>query len=287
LKELNFLQGLENASQVFTATWKDPEKEKKDPRYFVVVEEPDRVLVFWGTKKVHDTLAPELWPGIYRQRIEIQENSFKRMIDHGALNTNYGRKRIMAPDRHHQRKQEKLEEKLEKAKEEVEKKESEVEAQREKVCESIEKEHKKRLTQRQRGLEEKEEKLNQAKQKEETIQQQIEEIGPQGERADRDFRKQKIMTFRTLLLENELNAFMIALWGYLTEKVSLESILSMLFERSGTRIETSCEIIYLVNPEGLSLPYQRKLSAVVKGLNAMAFTHRGKPVRVCLRRAPP
>ena len=36
-------------------------------------------------------------------------------------------------------------------------------------------------------------------------------IGPPRERADRDFSKQKIMTVRTLLLENALMAFMVVL----------------------------------------------------------------------------
>jgi len=36
-------------------------------------------------------------------------------------------------------------------------------------------------------------------------------LGPAGQRADRDFRKQAIMTIRTLFLENMLRAFMAAL----------------------------------------------------------------------------
>src|SRR4029453_16321604 len=38
------------------------------------------------------------WPRVYRERTERQENSFKRMIDHGALEINYGRKKIVGPD---------------------------------------------------------------------------------------------------------------------------------------------------------------------------------------------
>ena len=63
-------------------------------------------------------------------------------------------------------------------------------------------------------------------------------LGSPKERADRDFRKQTIMTIRTLLLENTLRAFMVALFGTLQTKMSLETILHLLFERSGARMET-------------------------------------------------
>ena len=47
-----------------------------------------KTLVYWATPKVKDALEATEWPKVYRDRNEIQENSFKRMIDHGALNTN-------------------------------------------------------------------------------------------------------------------------------------------------------------------------------------------------------
>ena len=55
------------------------------------------------------------------------------------------------------------------------------------------------------------------------------------ERADRDFRKQTIMTVRTLLLENALTSFIAVLLGHLNLKVSLDCLLRILFERSGAR----------------------------------------------------
>ena len=54
-----------------------------------------KTLVYWGTPKVEATVEVTEWPRVYRERNEIQEHSFKRMIDHGALNTNYGRKKIV------------------------------------------------------------------------------------------------------------------------------------------------------------------------------------------------
>ena len=81
-----------------------------DPRHFVIVEPAEgKTLVYWGTPQVQDALEASEWPRVYRERNEIQEHSFKGMIDHGALNINYGRKTILGPDRHHQRKQEQLE----------------------------------------------------------------------------------------------------------------------------------------------------------------------------------
>src|SRR5882672_7439573 len=49
-------------------------------------------------------------------------------------------------------------------------------------------------------------------------------LGPPRERADRDFRKQTIMTVRTLLLENALMSFMAVLVGTLTMQVSLDCL---------------------------------------------------------------
>ena len=94
-----------------------------DPRHFVIVEPAEgKTLVYWGTPQVKDALEASEWPRVYRERNEIQEHSFKRMIDHGALNINYGRKTILGPDRHHQRKPEQLEQSLETAHKRVDKK---------------------------------------------------------------------------------------------------------------------------------------------------------------------
>lgn len=61
----------------------------------------------------------------------------------------------------------------------------------------------------------------------------------------------------------------------------------MLFERSGAYLETASEIVYWVNPVGLSLPYRRLLEEVVDGLCAMDLRAQGKPIRVCLKDMPP
>jgi len=59
---------------------------------------------------------------VYRERNEMQEHRFKRMHDHGALKTNYGRKKVVGPDRQQQRKREKLDQSLEAAQQRVDKK---------------------------------------------------------------------------------------------------------------------------------------------------------------------
>jgi hypothetical protein len=116
---------------------------------------------------------------------------------------------------------------------------------------------------------------------------QIDALGPPKERADRDFRKQTIMTCRTLLLENALMVFMAALLSHLQSKVSLECVLSTLFERSGACLETASEIVYWVNTTGLSLTYRRLLEEVVDGLCAMDLRAQGKPIRIGLKDMPP
>ncbi|PON09672.1 hypothetical protein C2W62_54260, partial [Candidatus Entotheonella serta] len=67
-------------------------------------------------------LELEAWPAIYRARTELQENAFKPMIDHGALNLHVGRKPILGPDRHQQRAEAKVQDSLEAARRRVAKK---------------------------------------------------------------------------------------------------------------------------------------------------------------------
>src|SRR5262249_54091573 len=116
---------------------------------------------------------------------------------------------------------------------------------------------------------------------------QVAALNPSATRADRDVRKQTIMTVRTLWLENLLRLFIGALAGVLMKKISLESLLPLLFARSGVRGETAHEISYWVNTAGLSAAYERKLTAVVQGLTALNLTCRGKPIRIHLRKASP
>jgi len=254
----------------------------------VIVEPAEgKTLVYWGTPTVKDALEATEWPRVYRGRNEMQENSFKRMIDHGALNTNYGRKKIVGPDRHQQRAREKLAQSLGAAQQRADKKAEAVKAQQDKVAESASAGHGKRLEQRQRALGELEKERKAAQHQQAQLIEQATAIGPPKQRADRDFRKQTIMTWRTLLLENALMAFMVVLCGQLQTKVSLDCLLRILFERSGARMETDSQVVYWVNTAGLSGPYRRLLTEVVEGLCAMDVREQGKPMCVRLKDIPP
>jgi hypothetical protein len=159
--------------------------------------------------------------------------------------------------------------------------------QQAKVQESEAKGHGKRLAQRQHALGRVQQELKDAEHHQAHLEAQVEALGPPKERSDRDFRKQTIMTCRTLILENALMAFMAALWAQLQIQVSLECVLRILFERSGARLETASEVVYWVNATGLSLSYRRLLEEVVEGLGAMDLRYQGKAIRVGLKDMPP
>lgn len=277
---------LADGTKVYSGPWHVPRPD--DPRHFVLVEPAEgKTLVYWGTPKVQDTLAATEWPRVYRERNEIQENGFKRMIAHGALDTNYGRKTIVGPDRHQQRAREKLDQALMAAQKRLAKKAEAIKTHQDKVAESEHKGHGKRLAQRQRALAVVEKESKDAQDQHDTLAAHAAALGPPRERADRDFRKQTIMTFRTLLLENALTSFMAMLVGTLTMQVSLDCLLPILFARSGARMETDSQILYWLNTTGLSVAYQRLLTAVVDGLGAMDLRDQDKPIRVRLKGLSP
>jgi len=280
--EATLVDTLDDGTRVYSGPWKECRKD--DPRHFAIVESAaDKTLVYWGTPKVEEAFEASQWPRVYRARNEIQELSFKGMIDHGGLDINFGHKTILGPDRHHQRKKEQLEQSLETAHTRVDKKAEAVTAQQAKVAESEAKGHGTRLEQRQRTLVTLEQALKDAKGNQAKLSEQAAALGPAGQRADRDFRKQTIMTIRTLLLENLLRAFMVALLVGLQIQVSLEQVLRLVFERRGARMETPSQVVYWVNSAGLSLSKRRLLGEIVEGLCAMDLQEKGKPIHVCLK----
>jgi hypothetical protein len=284
--EATEVETLDDGTRLYQGPWKPVRK--GDNRHFVIVEPRDgKTLVYWGTPKVESGLEARQWPEVYRARTEIQENAFKRMIEHGALDINAGRKTIVGPDRHQQRAEAKVRTSLEAAQSRVEKKSRALEAKREQVAESEAKGHGKRLEQRQRAAAELEQELSETEQNEARWHEQEGGCEAPKTRADRDFRKQTIMTIRTLFLENLLRAFMSILLAVLPENVSLEQVLKLLFERSGTRIERGQEVTYWVNATGLSRSNRRLLGEIVAGLNAIGLVERGKTVHVCLKDLSP
>lgn len=284
--EATHVDTLADGTRVYSGPWKVARED--DPRRFVVVEPTEgKPLVYWGTPQVETVLEATAWPRVYRARTEIQENSFKRMIDHGALNTNYGRKKIVGPDRHQQRARAKLEAALEAAQKRVDTKAEALQAKQDQVAESAAKGHGKRLEQRRRARAVLDKELQKAAHKRDQLAEQEGALGPTGQRADRDVRKQMIMTVRTLLLENALMAFMAVLSKHVHTTVSLACLLRLLFARSGGRIETDSHVLYWVNTAGVSVPYRRLLIEITQGLCAMGLQDQGKPIRVCLKDMPP
>ncbi|MBF0201271.1 MAG: hypothetical protein HQK66_08150 [Desulfamplus sp.] len=269
---------LEDGSEVYEGTWAKPRE--NDPRHFVVVDTGERVLPYWGTLKVKELLDPMDWPSIYRARTEIQEYRFKEMKAHGALDVNYGTKTVTGPDRHQQRACDELTQTLENARQKAVKKETLIQDQQLKVADSLEKGHTTRLVQRENRLEQLNSELDNATQREEKLTEKLDALGEPRERDDRDFRKQTVMTIRTLLLENALLAFIAALCANLQTPITLECLLKLLFVRNAVCLETSYEVIYKVNSNGLSTHYKRTLISLIDGLKAMNLHCRGKPIRV-------
>jgi len=276
---------LADGSAVYEGQWASPRPD--DPRHFVLVDTGERVLAYWGTPTVKEQIAPVQWPEVYRQRTHLQEQRFKEMKAYEALDVNFGTKKLWGPDRHQERAREKLAEVKDKKAQQVTKKMTLLAQQQDKVAESQAKGHTTRLEQRQRRFTALEQEVTQANDKLEQAQHQLDAIGPAKQRADRDFRKQLIMTIRTLLLDNALQTFLATLIALMPESISLTCLLTLFFERSGARFETATECIYWVNTAGLSRAYRNTLGQIAAGLCAMNLRCRGKPIRVRLRETPP
>lgn len=259
---------------LYKGTW-NAHKEK-DPRRFVIVQEKDRCMVYWGTPKIVKQLTGKKFITIYRNRTEIQENSFKGMIAHGALNINSGTKKIWGQDRTHQRKLDKINYKVDSLKTKEKKQDEKIQALLLKTKESC---NKKQIILSQKRLEKLEQCHNDKrsiKAEIDKLEQQKKEMGPTGERADRDFRKQYIMTFRTLFLENILREFIHSLVKSMKNPVDTETILSLFFFHRAICLETPHEILYQFDCRSLSQKYQRILKDIIDGFNAISLTHNGK-----------
>ena len=293
--EVQLYRGVQkDGSKIYSGQWRDEEKRQADPRYFVIVDTGEKLLPYWGNNILYNS-APSLieWPELYAERTEIQENAFKRMKNHGALETNYGAletnygiKKILGPDRHQQRANEELQSKLEKTEEKEQKQSEDIDAQKLKIKESKIKNHPKILPIREKKLEELEIKIEETKLKEQKIKEGIEKNGPPKERADRDFRKQSIMTIRTLCLENWLMAFFNILSQNKNLNIGLDGFLNAFFDRSGSYYETSSKIIYHLECDGLSKSLLSKIKALINSYNDLKLTRNGKIIQVRIRGIP-
>ncbi len=154
------------------------------------------------------------------------------------------RRSSVPTDRHQQRAKAKMEQALSGAQQRVDKKTEVVQAQRAKLAESEARGHGKLLVKRQAKLADVEQDLHVLEHTRDQRHEHLTALAPIGERAEGNFRKQTIMTIRTLFLENALLAFLAVLVGHMHAALSLECLLTLLFERSGARVETRAQIIY-------------------------------------------
>lgn len=274
----------EGGVEVYQGRFADGKK-KDDPRIFALVVADGKILPFWGTEKFKEMVEVLQWPGIYSRRTEVQENRFKHMIRHGALNVNFGIKKILGPDRHQQRALDVLKESSAALLQKIERKTGQLVEQEAKVAESKSKGHTKRLVQREKCQQEMQGDLNAVVEQRQKKEEEIRQAGPVGERGDRDFRKQTVMTMRTLLLENMLLSFMSSLMMSLATPLvlCLDSVLELFFNRGGGYYETSSEVTFWVNMEGLSKQKAEIMNTLIEGMNQMGLSRNGKPVRIRAR----
>ena len=267
---------LEDGTILYKANWQPARNE--DPRRFIIVQEADRCLVYWCTSDIAKQFSARQIIALYRMRAEIQENGIKRMIAHGALNTNYGIKNIWSTDRTHQRKIDKIDEKREKLVAKRHKLADQIEDQLFKIQESIERKHGRLLDKRLAKLSRMEGQEEELNAKLESVESQKQALGPPCRRADRDFRKQTIMTCRTLFLENALRRFTSSLSRFLKAPIDIEILLDLFFLRRGVCVETEQNIVYWIDSSSLSRKYRDILKDIAKGCHQIFLTHRGKAV---------
>lgn len=274
-----------DGTEVYSASWKI--ERPQDPRQFVItVPVNDKLLVYWGTKVFSSATNKKDWPKIYRTRNHLQENSFKNMIAHGALNVNYGHKKTVVPDRHQQRKREALETRSANNTIKLAKKIDRIEQKQAQVFESQEKKHKKRLKQREVKLNQLIMERNKLESDKNSIAKGFERLGKPKKRHDRNLTKQLIMTARTLLLENMLTAFNAVLISMMSMPLSLEMMLTLFFDRSGFCIEKANTLIYYINSDGLSAQTQRLLLEIIQAVNSMNLKFKEKIIQIRIRGKP-
>ncbi len=92
--------------------------------------------------------------------------------------------------------------------------------------------------------------------------------------------EQSFLSFVTLDQERALKAFFDELSVHLKQEISLETLITLYFNR-GSLAETSSEIIYFLDTKGLSASDRQTLADIVQAVNAMNIQSKeGKPTRV-------
>jgi hypothetical protein len=95
---------------------------------------------------------------------------------------------------------------------------------------------------------------------------------------------QNFNPFLTFHREEYLNVFLDELSVYLKQKISLETLITLFFNRSGSMAETSSEIIYFLDTKGLSTSDRQTLADIVQAVTALNIKcQEGKPIRARLK----
>jgi cell division protein FtsB len=269
---------LDDGTIIYKASWKNGHPD--DPRVFFIAQEPQRTLVYWSTPQIAEQLTGKQTITIYRNRTEIQENSIKKMIAHCALDTNYGIKKIATEDRSHQRKAYEIDSKLGKVMIREQKLVQNVSAQNQKIQDAENKNHLKLLEKRQTKLAKLQAQQVELQKKIATLNSQKRLLGTPSARSDRDFRKQTIMTFRSLCLFANIKAFFILLCSALKEPISLDVFLELFFFRPGFLIEQDSQFLYYLDSQNLSSKYQCVLEDIISRFNSISLAHREKPILI-------
>jgi hypothetical protein len=275
---------LEDGSKVYWATWK-PER-PDDPRQFVLVQEEQRLLAYWCTPKLARELSAAEVVTLYRLRVDIQENGFKHLIARCAFNTNFGTKKIWGPDRMQAHELDELQTKQTKLQVKEQKVGQEIAAQRDKIQDSEAKGHDELLVKRKAKLAQYETKQAEIACKLTEVEAQKHKLGEPKKRADRDLRKQTIMMFRSLWLENAIRAFFALISGFLTAPLDLEIGIELFFFRPASLVETDSRLLYLLDDKNLSPKYQEVLRQLVAGFNSISLSQRGKRLQVEITTSP-
>ena len=275
---------LEDGSALYWATW-NPER-VDDPRVFVLVQEEQRMLAYWCTPNLAAQLSAKDVVELYRGRVDIQENGIKHLIAHGALNTNYGIKKIWGQDRAQARAIEELDKKQTKLRAKERNLEGQIILQHEKIENSQNNGHARLLVKRQAILEQYQAKQSEIVNKIAGVEAKKQELGEPKQRADRDLRKQKIMMFRSLWLENALRSFVALISKFLAAPLDLEIALELFFFRTGIMFETEFKVVYYLSDENLSAKYKEILGQLVAGFNAIALVKKGKPLQIKIAASP-
>lgn len=271
---------LDDGTVLYKATWKDYSKD--DPRIFVIAKQDDRILVYWGTPNIARKMTAKQIVQKYRLRADVQENSIKHLVAHQAFNTNFGTKTTFSQDRTYQRKLDKLNLQISKLQARENKASQQIEFQHQKISQSVISGHQKRLDQRLQKLTQLEQHKNALSDTIDQFKQALSDLGQPSVRLDRDFRKQNIMSFRSLFIHNQLLAFFALVCAFLSQPISITVFIELFLYRSGFLVENDSEIVYWLETDGLSAKFLNILVQLVRGFNSISLVSGGKVISLKL-----